>query len=55
VVWLDHVARTHEPQSDRMVQECIFTHSLITEIWKTMIKYRTIDAINLVVIMKPAR
>jgi hypothetical protein len=23
VLWLDHVAQTHEPQSDRMLQGCI--------------------------------
>ena len=44
VLWLDHVARTHEPQSDRMLQECII-HSLIddglTEILETAMQYHT--------------
>jgi hypothetical protein len=65
VLWLDHVVRTHEPrfnvqppQSDRMLQGCII-HSLVddglTEIWETMIKYRTIETLNLVVILEPVR
>jgi hypothetical protein len=40
VLWLDHVVQTHEPQSDRMLQECHgIIHSLVddglTEIWET--------------------
>jgi len=59
VLWVDHVAQTHEPQSDRMLQECII-HSLVdddlTEIWETrisetMTKYRTVDTLNLVVML----
>jgi len=55
-LWLDHVARTHGPQSDRLLRGCII-QSLDdgrTGMWETMIKYRTIDA-NLVVILKPVR
>jgi hypothetical protein len=53
-----HVAWTHGPQSDRMLQNGII-HSLVddglTEIRETMIKYRTLDTLNLVVILKSVR
>ena len=44
VLWLDHVARTHEPQSDRMMKECII-HPLVDNGYRDVgdFKHRTVD------------